>query len=273
MCPDCADGTVRRHSDLSRRGGRLPGPGRGQREAVAAIGLRSGQAMRLVVLPQAIRRMLPTVVSQLVTLLKDSSLGFVLPYEELLRRGRSIGEIYPASILQVLLVVAGIYLCVNVALSALRPGWSAGRAGGSARWGPFPTTPVLPDVGHAEVAAEVESLRRPALMRAATRRTAWLPSGIATTSRRTVIRLPSNTTSRLRTSAGNWTEADHGRSKPSYAAMRGLRRDRSLRCRDRPRLHLPYRITCVPVVPSRWPGSAQGAGVGSGLWKSGAAVG
>ena len=90
---------------------------RGQREAAAAIGLRSGQAMRLVVLPQAIRRMLPTLVSQLVTLLKDSSLGFVLPYEELLRRGRSIGEIYPASILQALLVVAGIYLCVNVALS------------------------------------------------------------------------------------------------------------------------------------------------------------
>ena len=60
---------------------------RGQREAAAAIGLRPGQAMRLVVLPQAVRRMLPTLVSQLVILLKDTSLGFVLPYAELLRRG------------------------------------------------------------------------------------------------------------------------------------------------------------------------------------------
>lgn len=90
---------------------------RGQREAAAAIGLRPGQAMRLVVLPQAVRRMLPTLVSQVVILLKDTSLGFVLPYAELLRRGRSIGEVYPASILQSLLVVAALYLCVNVALS------------------------------------------------------------------------------------------------------------------------------------------------------------
>lgn len=114
---------------------------RGQREAAAAIGLRSGQAMRLVVLPQAIRRMLPTLVSQLVTLLKDSSLGFVLPYEELLRRGRSIGEIYPASILQALLVVAGIYLCVNVALSRVAA-WLERRQ--SRRFGAVGTLPDYP---------------------------------------------------------------------------------------------------------------------------------
>ena len=50
--------------------------------------------MRLVVIPQAVRRMVPAIVSQLVTLLKDTSLGFVITYEELLRRGRITGEFF-----------------------------------------------------------------------------------------------------------------------------------------------------------------------------------
>ena len=48
--------------------------------------------MRIVVLPQAIRRMLPAYVSQIVTIVKDTSLGFVVSAEELLRRARAIGE-------------------------------------------------------------------------------------------------------------------------------------------------------------------------------------
>ena len=57
---------------------------RGQTEAAYAIGLGYWQTMLLVVIPQAVRRMVPAIVSQLVTLLKDSSLGFVITYEELL---------------------------------------------------------------------------------------------------------------------------------------------------------------------------------------------
>jgi len=53
---------------------------KGQTEAAYAIGLRRGQALRLVLLPQAVRLMLPALVSQLVTLLKDTSLGFVIGY-------------------------------------------------------------------------------------------------------------------------------------------------------------------------------------------------
>jgi len=59
---------------------------RGQSEAAYAVGLTYWQAMRLVVVPQAARRMIPAIVSQLITLLKDTSLGFVITYEELLRR-------------------------------------------------------------------------------------------------------------------------------------------------------------------------------------------
>ncbi len=92
---------------------------RGQTEAAYAVGLGYWSAMRYVVIPQAIRRMVPALVSQLITLLKDTSLGFVLPYEELLRRGQLIGEIEPASLLQGLLVVAVIYIAVNFSLSRL----------------------------------------------------------------------------------------------------------------------------------------------------------
>lgn len=89
---------------------------RGQTEAASAIGLRRGQSMRLVILPQSIRRMTPTIVSQFVTLLKDTSLAFVVGYEELLRTGQIAGEFYKNG-LQSLIAVTFIFLVVNFALS------------------------------------------------------------------------------------------------------------------------------------------------------------
>ncbi|MGH9189296.1 MAG: amino acid ABC transporter permease [Acidimicrobiales bacterium] len=91
---------------------------RGQHEAASAVGLTYRQSMALVVLPQAARRMLPAIVSQLVTLLKDTSLGVVITYEELLRRGRIAGE-FSHNLLQSLLVVAVVYILVNTALSSV----------------------------------------------------------------------------------------------------------------------------------------------------------
>ncbi|MGH9148715.1 MAG: amino acid ABC transporter permease, partial [Acidimicrobiales bacterium] len=91
---------------------------RGQTEAAYSIGLSYWQAMRTVVIPQAARRMVPAVVSQMVTLLKDSSLGFIIAYEELLRRGRIVGA-FTNDTLQPLIVVALIYILVNLALSQL----------------------------------------------------------------------------------------------------------------------------------------------------------
>jgi glutamate transport system permease protein len=89
---------------------------RGQTEAAYAIGLSYWQTMFLVVIPQAARRMTPAIVSQLVTLLKDTSLGYVITYEELLRRSRSTGE-YFHNPLQVTVFVAVVYIVVNFALS------------------------------------------------------------------------------------------------------------------------------------------------------------
>ena len=92
---------------------------KGQTDAALAVGLGYWQTMLLVVIPQAARRMVPALVSQLVTLLKDTSLGFVVGYEELLRRADILGEYKGKPLLQALFVVALIYIAVNLALSRL----------------------------------------------------------------------------------------------------------------------------------------------------------
>lgn len=90
---------------------------RGQSEAAYAVGLTYRQAMGLVVVPQAVRRMLPSIVSQLVTLFKDTSLGFVIAYEEMLRKGRFASQEFPESLLQILLYVALVFIVINIGLS------------------------------------------------------------------------------------------------------------------------------------------------------------
>jgi glutamate transport system permease protein len=96
---------------------------RGQAEAAYAIGLRQGQTLRIILLPQAIRRMLPALVSQLVTLLKDTSLGFVIAYVELLRSGRNGVEFLGGKYsIPIYTAIAVIYIAVNGSLSLLA-GW------------------------------------------------------------------------------------------------------------------------------------------------------
>jgi glutamate transport system permease protein len=95
--------------------------GRGQREAALAIGFTEGQALRRILFPQAVRSMVPAIINQLVTLLKDSSLGalvLVPAVDDLLRRGRQVGE-FNRNPLQALLVTGFVYILVNFALSSL----------------------------------------------------------------------------------------------------------------------------------------------------------
>jgi len=72
--------------------------------------------MWLVVLPQAYRRMIPTIVSQTVTLLKDTTLGFTVSYFELLRKAQIVGE-FGHVVLQAYIAVAVLYLAINIPLS------------------------------------------------------------------------------------------------------------------------------------------------------------
>jgi glutamate transport system permease protein len=93
---------------------------RGQTEAAYAIGLRRGQTLRIVLVPQAVRRMLPALVSQLVTLLKDTSLGFVIGYTELLRNGRTAVEFLGGRYsIPIYTAIAVLYILVNGSLSLL----------------------------------------------------------------------------------------------------------------------------------------------------------
>jgi len=97
---------------------------RGQREAAFAVGMRKSQVMTLVLLPQAVRRMLPVLIAQLVVLLKDSSLGFIVGYFELLRQARSLVEFFAFKFgdrytFQIYVAAGLIYIIVNVLLSSL----------------------------------------------------------------------------------------------------------------------------------------------------------
>jgi glutamate transport system permease protein len=91
---------------------------KGQTEAAYAIGLRRGQTLRLILVPQAVRRMLPALISQLVTLLKDTSLGFVIGYAELLRNGRTAVEFLGGRYsIPIYTAIAVVYIAVNATLS------------------------------------------------------------------------------------------------------------------------------------------------------------
>ncbi|REE99258.1 amino acid ABC transporter permease [Thermomonospora umbrina] len=92
---------------------------RGQSEAAYAIGLRKNAVMRLVLLPQAITAMMPAVVSQMVVLLKDTALGFVIAYEDLLSSGFRIVPANYANLIPAAIVISIIYIGINMALSHL----------------------------------------------------------------------------------------------------------------------------------------------------------
>jgi glutamate transport system permease protein len=94
---------------------------KGQSEAAYAIGLRKNQVVRLVLLPQAVRAMLPAIVSQLVVLLKDTALGFIITYPELLFVGKELGGrlVFDLPYVPVYLVVAVIYIGMCGLLSFL----------------------------------------------------------------------------------------------------------------------------------------------------------
>ncbi len=91
----------------------------GQREAALAVGMTPVQTMTSVQLPQAFRTMLPALISQLVVVLKDTSLAAVLAlYIELLRRGNLIAGNLDNPI-QSLFVVGLIFILMNYSLSRL----------------------------------------------------------------------------------------------------------------------------------------------------------
>lgn len=92
--------------------------GKGQMEAARSLGMTYIQAMRLIILPQAIRRVLPPLGNDFIALLKDSSLATVLAVNELTQMGR-LRRSSTFRVMETFNVVAFLYLAMTLFLSAV----------------------------------------------------------------------------------------------------------------------------------------------------------
>lgn len=92
---------------------------RGQEEAARALGLSRRQSMRLVILPQAVRNVLPALGNEAIALVKDTSLASVIAIPELMLRGRQeAGRTFRT--MEVYTVVALLYLATTLVLSRMQ---------------------------------------------------------------------------------------------------------------------------------------------------------
>ena len=91
---------------------------RGQAEAAYAIGMRKSQVMRLILLPQAVKIMIPAIISQMVVALKDTALGYVVAGVGLTRVAK---QIYPQfqNHVPTIIVIGAMYVIVNLLLTWL----------------------------------------------------------------------------------------------------------------------------------------------------------
>ena len=91
---------------------------RGQAEAAYAVGMRKTQVMNIILLPQAVKIMLPAIISQMVVALKDTSLGYVVAAPGLTAIGEQIYRQFQNQV-PTAIVLAAIYIVVNLVLTWL----------------------------------------------------------------------------------------------------------------------------------------------------------
>jgi general L-amino acid transport system permease protein len=106
------------------RGGILAVP-KGQLEAAAAVGLRSGYILRLIVIPQALRVMIPPITSQYLNVLKNSSFGAAIAYPELVSvfMGSALNNTGQA--IEIIAITLSVYLALGLAVSAFMNWYNA----------------------------------------------------------------------------------------------------------------------------------------------------
>jgi general L-amino acid transport system permease protein len=95
---------------------------KGQHEAALAIGLRSWQRLALVVLPQALRIMVPQMTSQYLNLIKSSSLGAAIAYPELFAIFTGTVLNQAGKEIETIAIVVAIFLTLNL-LTSLMMNW------------------------------------------------------------------------------------------------------------------------------------------------------
>ena len=104
-------------SEIIRSG--LKSVEKGQIEAARSSGLNYYQTLRFIVLPQALRRMVPPLVSQFISLLKDTSLAVVIALPDLLHNAQIIYAQKQSYVVPMFLIIAMMYFIVNYALSII----------------------------------------------------------------------------------------------------------------------------------------------------------
>ena len=91
---------------------------KGQMEAARSLGLPYWRAMQRVVLPQAIKTMIPSIINQFIITLKDTSILSIIGFPELINRAKSVNAI-EGKVFEIWTIVAVMYLIVITALSLL----------------------------------------------------------------------------------------------------------------------------------------------------------
>ncbi|MEV4415639.1 amino acid ABC transporter permease [Catellatospora sp. NPDC049609] len=91
---------------------------KGQSEAAYSLGLVKSQVMRMILVPQAARSMLPVIVSQLVVVLKDTALGYIVAYPELMLEGSKSYAVF-GNVVPTFFVLALIYIVINATLTLI----------------------------------------------------------------------------------------------------------------------------------------------------------
>ena len=93
------------------------GVSKGQKEAALAIGLTKGQALRLVVIPQAMRIIIPPLTSNYLNLTKNSSLGVAIGYPDLVNVGGTVLN-QTGQAVELILMIMGVFLTTSLLTSA-----------------------------------------------------------------------------------------------------------------------------------------------------------
>lgn len=91
---------------------------RGQVEAALSLGMRRGRIMFKIVLPQAIRFVIPSLISQLVVVVKDTTVAYVVSYPDLMQNARVLITNYDA-LVSMYFTVAVVYILLNYAINKL----------------------------------------------------------------------------------------------------------------------------------------------------------
>lgn len=100
---------------------------KGQVEAAVSLGMRPGKIMLKVILPQAIHFVIPSLISQLVVVVKDTTLAYVVSYPDLMQNARVLITNYDA-LVSMYLTVGVIYILLNYAINRLST-YIASRSG------------------------------------------------------------------------------------------------------------------------------------------------